>query len=1064
MGENNNSSTNVNSSQKQTNTANTRSTRSTRNSRRSNQLNNRQRAARLRKRTANKTRNENGHYERTRNTDNISAQHHPEQNRQQINYNAVQNNNTNIENEETNNNDNVDNAQSKMNNMLNEAQQAANVAKKFATGNKVGAAVDAAKMMLKKKNIRKIIIHVALQLAIPFLIILLVVSVVLGVLNAAVEAVQGVINAIINFFTPGDDGAIVIEDEQADEIIASIEELGISAEDLKLLGDKTENATEEQQKAELRKYIKKFMQAQAVTETLNYNHKSSTNNKTYGAVYVYRSNGDSDLSNDIELTYKPYSELSALINGNNSTALNYFSYLETTGELVYAGERNTKEYEGSNEFLTSIAPTSDVSQIQEYRYDYKSAIAPYKTKMNFLIYLTVISQNPEFVSAVVDLIKDSRIELTIMDTTTTRTETVTTTYTEHTKTLVPNLGYVMQNDKKVQNIQRTVVTDTVPTPKITYVKTWFCEQEINYSNSDTLTAETPIVETLDDEAETPSSGTWKTDQKIVTEVETNINAFAPGISSGVDVNIGQRGDAERFANGTISEPTFVGLMETEFKIPYSTRYEEAGSNIKSGAEMLFFFLQKDPELENMEILMRYALYIYSGKSYGVTNIDGNIFDLTNISGSTVGNISAFGTTVSREEFIRLATEYGNVLNSSNYNTYMIPYLGDFYDIATSKNVNPILTFAHACLETNYGSSSACRNNKNYFGYAHGNDSDSGKAYSTPQESIEDYCNWVVNNATPGTSAYSSNLTRGQELAEGNSLLNGTPDTNVYVLYCRYAQLGEIHYCDEPDFSNPAGTDYYLSHGSDWGRGGRVYIYEMYEKGALYTGEYATRCGHPNASDPTTVTERADYAVYSCNQRVEIAKDIFGSAAISTGESNTNVGGIEVETYTSSSGKTYIQYKQDVGPWANMSYGDNTISYQGCSITSVAIILSGFGYDLTPANWSTTGYYSVTNQIKERLSNTTLTEISPVTVEVQSSAKANIQNHLKTGNPVVIHVLGSGKGYSSTYTQNQHYMALLDISDDGTQVYVSNPYSTGPNGWEDINVVIRSLEAYILVSP
>ncbi len=32
---------------------------------------------------------------------------------------------------------------------------------------------------------------------------------------------------------------------------------------------------------------------------------------------------------------------------------------------------------------------------------------------------------------------------------------------------------------------------------------------------------------------------------------------------------------------------------------------------------------------------------------------------------------------------------------------------------------------------------------------------------------------------------------------------------------------------------------------------------------------------PNGSDPTTIAERADYAVYSCNQRINIAKAIFG---------------------------------------------------------------------------------------------------------------------------------------------------------------------------------------------
>ena len=48
--------------------------------------------------------------------------------------------------------------------------------------------------------------------------------------------------------------------------------------------------------------------------------------------------------------------------------------------------------------------------------------------------------------------------------------------------------------------------------------------------------------------------------------------------------------------------------------------------------------------------------------------------------------------------------------------------------------------------------------------------------------------------------------------------------------------------------NPAGIDYYQSHGSTWGSGGRIQIYSMYELGGISTGEYKIRCGHSGATD------------------------------------------------------------------------------------------------------------------------------------------------------------------------------------------------------------------------
>lgn len=274
--------------------------------------------------------------------------------------------------------------------------------------------------------------------------------------------------------------------------------------------------------------------------------------------------------------------------------------------------------------------------------------------------------------------------------------------------------------------------------------------------------------------------------------------------------------------------------------------------------------------------------------------------------SSVGTASAFGCELTRDEFVEAVQNYNG---GNNYDTYMKPYAEDFYDVCTEYNVNPCLAFAHACLETEWGASSGCKNNKNYFGFAHYNTSSSGAAYSTVEESIRAYCEWVVDSATEGTTLYNQAYNKGQEYAQGNNKLKGTPANNIYVLYCPYAYLGDTHLCDEPDFDAPKGIDYYKSNGSNWGTGGRIYIYHMYEEGGLHTGKYKELCGHSSASDETTVQEKADYQVYTTDKRINIAKNIFGERAVIS--SNFYAGNIvdaavKCHEYLRNNGYTYAQ--------------------------------------------------------------------------------------------------------------------------------------------------------------
>lgn len=552
------------------------------------------------------------------------------------------------------------------------------------------------------------------------------------------------------------------------------------------------------------------------------------------------------------------------LEANAKDIQNYFS-INDSGELVLATLQTTvvKAESKTDGDWFADKDTTTTYLATEVTIDYKSMISQYATPMSFYLELGMVTRNPEFLAAVVGLVKSkTNIQLTVLNTTSTNVTTQVDKETRHVRERQiitdptgqsPDVVKYNDTDKTTTTITTTTVTTIAPVVRVTSVDTWICKQKINYSKIPGTTEEEEY--SIPQESEKEESVSWITREDSTVHTSTTRDTYDSGIAS----------------DYTDNTDAFIALLDVKYKIPNSKEKRTAGEYLKTDAELFFQLLSQNPETQGMESVMRYIMQKYTGKDYGAGDFSFSIFDV--VYPMNGGGASPFGTNLSREEFISMAQAYSN---SSDYVNYMAKYAGDFYDICTKYNINPALAYAHACLETGNGSTSGCKNNKNYFGYAHYNDASSGKVYNSVQESIEDYCKWIIRNSTPGSGDYSANVKTAQEYATENAKLKGSPDNNIYVLYCRYAYLGDTHISDEPSFSSPAGKDYYMAHGSNWGTGGRIYIYYMYQEGGLYTGEYSTRCGHSKGSDPTTVAERADYAVYACNQRMNIAKAIFGN--------------------------------------------------------------------------------------------------------------------------------------------------------------------------------------------
>ncbi len=490
-----------------------------------------------------------------------------------------------------------------------------------------------AKSQIKQQVAKRLI--AMLPGILPIILIIILAIFLVGIWSAVGETVTnilgGIVDGIVDFFTVNEeDGAIVVTNEQIDTIINGIYETGVNPADLHLLGDVEgvyDASTPEYQEA-LRKYVREFYEAQAVTETLNYFHTPSNDLATYGAIYMFRTtnndtNGDGTVDNNdrIQMEYISYEQMLEMQEDGNTEIWRYFS-IDDADNLIISSSVIKKVESGSS--VDNLTETSDGSEvtITLRQIDYKAAVAQYTTQMNFLLDLTMISQNPEFVSAVVDLIVNTRIELTVMDNTTTTETTNIYQYQLYTTN-----GIDIFEPQDFTEVTKTTVFSTDPSVNITYVKTWFCEQTITYVEKENTVEETNTTSLGSESMPTGgSAGSWKVNQTSTVINKVTTETFEESVRGDVIITLGERGDGERYANGEITSPTFVGLMETEFKIPNSTRMAEAGTNLVSGAEMLFYLLQQDPKLETMETIMRYALYLYSGRDYGVTSIDGSIFE------------------------------------------------------------------------------------------------------------------------------------------------------------------------------------------------------------------------------------------------------------------------------------------------------------------------------------------------------------------------------------------------------------------------------------------------------
>lgn len=209
----------------------------------------------------------------------------------------------------------------------------------------------------------------------------------------------------------------------------------------------------------------------------------------------------------------------------------------------------------------------------------------------------------------------------------------------------------------------------------------------------------------------------------------------------------------------------------------------------------------------------------------------------------------------------------------------------------------------------------------------------------------------------------------------------------------------------------------------------------------------------NASDIKTATEafcwcferpNADLAHVADREKFanEYYADFQGKTKPS-GSSTSAEGDGYTQIYTASSGKQYREYKQYEGSYKDtlyMPYGE-PISSIGCSITAIAISLTGYGVDVNPGNLA--GHNYLSQHFEEY----------GISCSRGSATADNITEHLNEGKPVVVEISGTLVTTEGTKYYGQHFIALIDINSAG-EVYVSDPGSTVSNGWANVNDIVN----------
>ena len=174
----------------------------------------------------------------------------------------------------------------------------------------------------------------------------------------------------------------------------------------------------------------------------------------------------------------------------------------------------------------------------------------------------------------------------------------------------------------------------------------------------------------------------------------------------------------------------------------------------SGAEWLFGLMEKDGRLQNLEQVMRYVMYKYTGKEYGVKELDLSIFNIRDFSDLTsVGLKVKVGETGAPEALTKQQIEeiISKRFSGEAYNNLMSA-IDAFMEIQNRYHVNAVFAIAVAQKESSCGVNWAAIDPSTHNWYSirgdyNGNSIDGWRKYPSFKEAVNDLGKLI------GTSSY-----------------------------------------------------------------------------------------------------------------------------------------------------------------------------------------------------------------------------------------------------------------------------------------------------------------------
>lgn len=162
----------------------------------------------------------------------------------------------------------------------------------------------------------------------------------------------------------------------------------------------------------------------------------------------------------------------------------------------------------------------------------------------------------------------------------------------------------------------------------------------------------------------------------------------------------------------------------------------------------------------------------------------------------------------------------------------------------------------------------------------------------------------------------------------------------------------------------------------------------------------------------------------------------------------------VGEYTSGvNGKTYKIYRQQDYP--NTRYWGGSISSKGCGVTTDCMVLSAYDINYTPPGLlDGRTKIGIDDELRRKGLSAERKTIDSSKTAANASEVANALNNKKT---VIVHV-----DERSSYTSNEHWMALVDLRNEGKEAYVLNPNKYGPEGWNTIENIMKGCTEIIIV--